>query len=110
MESVLAIVQNNKRVTLKDGVVEVQGTIGAEGLAKMAKACTHLGLRHFLASREYIVEGERGDVKAVWDALANDGSWLVEKVLINGTLRKVFTTWETEEEKERKWEGLQVEI
>ena len=104
MESFLAIVQNSKRATLE--LVRAEGNIGAEGLAKMAKACTRLGLRSFHASRECMVEGERGDLKTVWDALANNGYWYVEKVLIDGNLRDIRTWWE----KERKWKGLQVEI
>ena len=110
MESFLAIVQNGQKVTLKWGEVEVECKIGAEGWAKMAKSCTHLGLVAFRASRECMLKGERGDLKTVWDALANDGLWYVENVLIDGTLRNISTWWETEEEKERKWKGLQVEI
>ena len=108
VESFLAIVQNGQKVTLEQVVVE--GKIGAEGWAKMAEACTHLGLRRLVASRECMGEGERGDLKTIWDALANDGYWDVERVLIDGTLRDISTCWETEEEKERKWEGLQVGI
>ena len=118
MESFLAIVQNSQKVTLEQvlvgrrnqEVVEVEGTIGADGWAKMAKACTRLGLRSFHATRECMVEGERGDLKTVWDALANDGFWRVERVLINGTFRSMCPCWATEEEKGREWEGLQVEI
>ena len=118
MESFLAIVQNSQKVTLKQvlvgrrnqEVVEVEGTIGADGWAKMAKACTRLGLRSFHATRECMVEGERGDLKTVWDALANYGEWNVADVLIDGDLRTISTWWETEEKKERKWKELQVEI
>ena len=109
MESSLAIVENSKRATFE--WVGAEGNIGADGWAKMAKACTRLGLRLFRATRECIVEGERRDVKAVWDALVNNGYWYVEKVLIDGTLRNTCCTcWATEEEKEGKWKGLQVEI
>ena len=106
VEFFLAIVQNSKRATLKQVVVDVQGTIGAEGWAKMAKACTRLGLRSFYATRKCMVEAKRGDLKTVWDALATDGYWYVWKVLIDGTLRDIRTWWE----KEGKWKGLQVEI
>ena len=108
VESFLSLVQNSSSSSIWMGKVE--GDIGSEGWTKMAKACTHLGLRKFLASRECIVEGERGDVKTVWDALANDGLWRVEKVLIDGNFFDIRTWWETEEEKERKWKGLQVGI
>ena len=109
VESSLAIVENSKRATFE--WVGAEGNIGADGWAKMAKACTRLGLRLFRATRECIVEGERRDVKAVWDALVNNGFWYVEKVLIDGTLRNTCCTcWATEEEKEGKWKGLQVEI
>ena len=104
MESSLAIVENSKRATFE--WVGAEGNIGADGWAKMAKACTRLGLRSFHATRECMVEGERGDLKTVWDALVNNGYWYVWKVLIDGTLRDIRTWWE----KERKWKGLQVEI
>jgi len=110
VDSFHSLVQNSSsRSSIRMGRsgAQVRGNIGAEGWTKMAKACTHLGLRRFLASRGCIVEGERGDVRTVWDALANDGLWRVEKVLIDGNLFDIRTWWGTEEEKERKWKGLQ---
>ena len=102
--------QNSSSSSSSMGMGIVEGNIGAEGWAKMAEACRHLGLRGFIASRECMLEGERGDLKTFWDALANDGLWYVKQVLIDGTLCYISTCWETKEEKERKWKGLQVEI
>ena len=117
MEGFLLVVQNSERVILKGKEVSVQGKIGAEGWANMALACIHLGVRIFKASRECMLEGERGDLKALWDALANRGLWFVCDVLIDGTLTGLRTgyhtmdiTWTTEEEKERAWRELEVGI
>ena len=118
VEGFLLVVQNSERVTLKGKVVRVEGNIGAEGWANMALACVHLGVRIFRASRECMLEGERGDLRAIWDALANRGMWLVCDVLIDGTLTgdpgdyhiTMDVKWNTEEEKERAWRELQVGI
>ena len=118
VEFFLFVVQNSERVILKGKQVRVEENIGAEGWANMALACVHLGVRIFRASRECMLEGERGDLKAIWDALANMGMWLVCDVLIDGTLtghpgdyhHTMDVKWNTEEEKERAWRELQVGI
>ena len=81
----------------------------------MAVACIHLGVRTFQASRECMLEADRGDLKTVWDALASSRAlWIVTDVLTNGTLTgdpiSLEMSWNTEEEREREWRGLQVGI
>ena len=81
-DSFLSIVQDSQRVTMTDGV-ELQGNVGVTGWAKMAKACLHLGVMTFRASKECMLGGESGDLKTIWDALTNDwGSWYVGNVLM----------------------------
>ena len=87
-DSFLSIVQDSQRVTMTDGV-ELQGNVGVTGWAKMAKACLHLGVMTFRASKECMLGGESGDLKTIWDALTKDwGSWYVGNVLIGGTLSR----------------------
>ena len=61
-----------------------------------------------------MLEADRGDLKTVWDALASRGLWIVTDVLTTGTLTgdpiSLEMSWNTEEEREREWRGLQVGI
>ena len=94
--------------------VEVLGDISpAEGWAKMARACVHLGTSQFFASREDMLLGKREDLRTIWDALVprygnldTRSRFCMSPVTDCGAIDCIKICLETEE-KEAKWRILE---
>ena len=92
--------------------VEVLGNIGAEGWANLARACEHLEVYTFNASREAMRGARREDLRIVWDALAYPhpyglSSFYVLDVPFDDNLVTIELSWDTDDDKENEWRDLQ---
>ena len=104
--ALIVLQKNCRKQELEE--VEVLGDIGAEGWADTARACVHLEVYTFNASREAMCGARREDLRTFWDALASPHpSFYVLDVPLDDNLINIDFSWDTNDDKEKEWRDLQ---
>ena len=109
MEKLLSLQQNCQKLTL--GQVAVLDEVtrhGQDFWAQLAKALQldNLDIHQVWATRNYVLQGRREDLRAIWDALAANADGYSSFMVYPVHLPVLW--WTSEEEKEKAWMDFQL--